>query len=83
LKKEDDNTYPAHGFGSISHIMNYRLIYCLRKGLPLDQDVYNAAEWSSIIELTRKFVENNFMAVRVPDFTGGDWKKLEKVTYFE
>jgi hypothetical protein len=23
------------------------------------------------------------MAVRVPDFTGGDWKKLEKVTYFE
>lgn len=27
-------------------IMNYRLVYCLQKGLPLDVDAYDAAEWS-------------------------------------
>ncbi len=26
-------------------IMDYRLIYCLRNGLPLDMDVYDLAEW--------------------------------------
>ncbi|MBR6648191.1 MAG: Gfo/Idh/MocA family oxidoreductase, partial [Bacteroidaceae bacterium] len=31
----------------IDFAMDSRLIYCLRKGLPLDMDVYDAAEWSS------------------------------------
>ena len=34
------------GHGGMDYIMDARLIYCLRNGLPLDQDVYDAAEWS-------------------------------------
>ncbi|MCL1973482.1 MAG: Gfo/Idh/MocA family oxidoreductase, partial [Bacteroidetes bacterium] len=65
------------GHGGMDFIMDYRLIYCLRNGLPLDQDVYDAAEWSSIIELSRISVENNSMPVAVPDFTRGAWHKVQ------
>ena len=30
----------------MNYTMDCRLIHCLRKGLPLDIDVYDAAEWS-------------------------------------
>ncbi len=70
------------GHGGMDFIMDYRLIYCLRNGLPLDQDVYDAAEWSSIIELSRLSVDNQSMPVVVPDFTRGSYKKLNTVTYY-
>ena len=70
------------GGGSKSFIMDYRLIYCLHNGLPLDLDVYDAAEWSAISELSEKSVANNGMPIKVPDFTRGAWKKLDKVTYY-
>ena len=63
-------------------IMDYRLIYCLRNGLPLDQDVYDAAEWSSIVALSRKSVNKGSKAIKIPDFTRGSWGELNKVTYF-
>lgn len=69
------------GHGGMDFIMDYRLIYCLRNGLPLDQDVYDAAEWSAIIELSRSSVANNGMPVQIPDFTRGAWQKLDRVTY--
>ena len=40
----------------MNYVMDYRLIYCLRNGLPLDMDVYDAAEWSCITELSEKSV---------------------------
>lgn len=64
------------GHGGMDYIMDYRLVYCLLNGLPLDQDVYDAAEWSSLGELTRISLENGSMPVEVPDFTRGAWKKL-------
>ena len=71
------------GHGGMDFIMDSRLIYCLRNGLPLDEDVYDAAEWSSIIELSKKSVENQSMPVKIPDFTRGAWKKNTKVTYYQ
>ncbi|MBU8891238.1 MAG: Gfo/Idh/MocA family oxidoreductase [Bacteroidales bacterium] len=70
------------GHGGMDFIMDYRLIYCLRNGLPLDQDVYDAAEWSAIIELSQISVKNQGMPVKVPDFTRGAWNKVNTVTYF-
>lgn len=70
------------GHGGMDFIMDYRLIYCLRNGLPLDQDVYDAAGWSSVIQLSRTSVKNHSMPVKVPDFTRGAWKKVDKVTYY-
>jgi predicted dehydrogenase len=70
------------GHGGMDFTMDYRLIHCLRNGLPLDQDVYDAAEWSSIIELSEKSIENQGMPVKIPDFTRGAWKKVPEVTYY-
>ena len=65
------------GHGGMDFIMDYRLIYCLRNGLPLDQDVYDAAEWSCIGSLTAMSLEHNSSPVAVPDFTRGDWNKVD------
>ncbi len=70
------------GHGGMDFIMDYRLIYCLNNGLPLDQDVYDAAEWSCLSELSEKSVENYGMSIKIPDFTRGAWKKLDKVKYY-
>jgi len=69
------------GHGGMDFIMDYRLIYCLRNGLPLDQDVYDAAEWSCIIELSEKSVLNGSMPVQIPDFTRGSWNKLKGLEF--
>lgn len=59
----------------VSNEMNYamdrRLIYCLQQGLPLDIDVYDAAEWSCLAELTRLSAEQGGAPVEIPDFTQG------------
>ena len=70
------------GHGGMDFIMDYRLIYCLNHGLPLDQDVYDAAEWSSLVELSQKSIELGNAPVEVPDFTRGDWKRLDGVHYY-
>ncbi len=64
------------GHGGMDFVMDYRLVYCLRQGLPLDQDVYDAAEWSCITGLSELSVQNHSAPVRVPDFTRGAWEKL-------
>ena len=64
------------GHGGMDFIMDYRLIYCLHNGLPLDEDVYDAAEWSCLGELTAASIENGGMPVAMPDFTRGDWNKV-------
>lgn len=62
------------GHGGMDFLMNYRIIYCLRNGEPLDQDVYDAAAWSSIFPLSVASVNNRSDSQTVPDFTRGAWK---------
>ena len=83
VKEIEEKAKEVGGHGGMDYIMDYRLIYCLRNGLPLDQDVYDAAEWSAIIELSRKSVENNSAPIEIHDFTRGAWKKINKVTYHQ
>lgn len=65
------------GHGGMDFIMDYRLIYCLQNGLPLDMDVYDLAEWSCLAELGRISIENGSAPVAVPDFTRGGWNKVK------
>ncbi|MBE6217468.1 MAG: Gfo/Idh/MocA family oxidoreductase [Bacteroidales bacterium] len=69
------------GHGGMDFIMDYRLIYCLHNGLPLDMDVYDMAEWCCISDLSRISLENGSMPVEVPDFTRGDWNKVDGYSY--
>jgi hypothetical protein len=62
------------GHGGMDFIMDYRLIYCLKNGLPLDQDVYDAAAWSAVAPLSEKSVASQSASCEVPDFTRGAWQ---------
>ncbi|MDR0511397.1 MAG: Gfo/Idh/MocA family oxidoreductase [Rikenellaceae bacterium] len=73
----------AIAHGGMDYIMDYRLIYCLRRGLPLDEDVYDAAEWSSLVELTEISAVNHGAPVEIPDFTRGAWNKLKGFKFAE
>jgi len=61
----------------IDLIADYRLIYCLQNGLPLDQDVYDAAEWSAVLPLSVVSAKHNGKPVRFPDFTRQSWDKIK------
>ena len=61
----------------MNYTMDSRLIYCLRKGLPLDIDVYDAAEWSALAELSEISARRGSLPVDVPDFTRGHWQDLQ------
>ena len=65
------------GHGGMDFIMDYRLVWCLRNGKPLDMDVYDAAEWSCLGELTAASIANGSKPVKIPDFTRGRWNKVD------
>ena len=67
------------GHGGMDFIMDWRLIDNLRNGLPIDQDVYDAALWSSIAPLSEKSVANRSRSMDIPDFTKGAWKTNKPV----
>ena len=69
------------GHGGMDFIMDYRLIYCLHNGLPLDMDVYDLAEWCCLGELSRISIANGNAPVAVPDFTRGGWDKVNGFSY--
>lgn len=62
------------GHGGMDFLMDWRLIDCLRNGLPLDIDVYDAASWSVIGPLSEWSAANRSTPIDIPDFTGGSWK---------
>ena len=73
IKKVGELAKKVGGHGGMDFIMDWRLIDCLRNGLPLDQDVYDAALWSAITPLSEYSVSNKSNSIDVPDFTGGNW----------
>jgi hypothetical protein len=64
----------TEGHGGMDFLMEWRLIDCLRNGLPLDMDVYDAAAWSSIVPLSEWSVANSSCPVRIPDYTCGSYQ---------
>lgn len=62
------------GHGGMDFVMLWRIVKCLREGLPLDQDVYDAASWSVVAPLSEQSVARGGAPVEFPDFTRGAWK---------
>lgn len=73
----EEKALEVGGHGGMDFIMDYRLIWCLRNGKPLDMDVYDAAEWSCLGELTAASIANGSKPVKIPDFTRGRWNKVD------
>jgi len=74
IKRVGEMAKKVGGHGGMDFIMDWRMIDCLRNGLPLDQDVYDGALWSAIAPLSEWSIANRSQSIDVPDFTGGSWK---------
>ena len=62
------------GHGGADWLTLHRLIHALRTGTAPDMDVYDAAAWSCITELSEKSVAKRSAPMDFPDFTRGRWK---------
>jgi hypothetical protein len=62
------------GHGGMDYIEDYRLIKCLREGLPTDMTVYDAAALSAVVHLSEQSNARRSGPVDFPDFTRGRWQ---------
>ncbi|MDB5276516.1 MAG: gfo/Idh/MocA family oxidoreductase [Ferruginibacter sp.] len=79
VKKVGEMAKQVGGHGGMDFLMDWRTIDCLRNGLPVDMDVYDAALWSSIAPLSEWSVAHRSNSIDVPDFTSGSWKTNQPV----
>lgn len=71
------------GHGGMDFVMMYRLIDCLNRGVALDMDVYDGADWSVVTALSQVSLDLGSVPVRFPDFTRGRWKGPRKLGIME
>lgn len=73
-RKLDQEAIQQGGHGGMDFVMLWRIVYCLRNGLPLDQNVYDAAAWSVIFDLSEASVRSRSRPRDFADFTRGAWQ---------
>ncbi len=74
-KQEGELARKLGGHGGMDFIMCYRLVQCMREGLPPDSDVYDAASWCAPAPLSEMSVAKGSAPMPFPDFTRGRWKE--------
>jgi len=82
LWKDLDQMSAGAGHGGMDFIEDYRLVKCLREGLPTDMNVYDAAAISAVGPLSEWSVANGSQPAAFPDFTRGRWRTWPKLEIF-
>ncbi len=77
IKKVGESAKKVGGHGGMDHVMNFRMLDCVRQGITPDMTVYDAADWSSILEISVRSVKDGSMPIQCPDFTRGGWKTIK------
>ena len=65
------------GHGGMDFVMLFRHLEAIKKGETPDSTVYDAASWSSILELSSRSVAGGSVPVAIPDFSRGAWQKMQ------
>lgn len=73
-KELEEQATASIGHGGMDFVMLWRIAWCLRNGVPLDQNVYDAAAWSAVTPLSEASNANRGDSQDFPDFTRGAWK---------
>ena len=60
--------------GSYDYLMLYQLVYAIQKDVRPPMDVYDAASWSALSELSARSVSDRSKPIDFPDFTRGKWQ---------
>lgn len=76
VKLAGEDARKVGGHGGMDHLMNFRFLDCVRRGLTPDMTVYDAAAWSCLLEVSHLSVTSGSLPVEIPDFTRGGWKTL-------
>ena len=79
LWKELEARAAGAGHGGMDFIEDFRLIACLRAGLPTDMNVYDAATLSAVVDLSVKSNTGRARTMDFPDFTRGRWRTNPKL----
>lgn len=79
LWKEMEERSRGAGHGGMDYMEDYRLIKCLREGLPTDMNVYDAAALSAVTPLSEWSVANGSQPIDFPDFTRGRWREYPQL----
>lgn len=74
LWKEQGEVAKNAGHGGGDYMELYRLIEAVRAGIQPDIDVYDAASWSVVTDLSGQSVREGSKPIEFPDFTKGKWK---------
>lgn len=82
LWKDLEEMSQGAGHGGMDFIEDYRLIKCLREGLPTDMNVYDAAALSAVGPLSEWSVANGSQPAVFPDFTRGRWREWPRLELF-
>ena len=77
LYKRLNNKTKKSGHGGMDGIMMFRIVECLRNGVPLDQNIYEGCFWSAVTPLSARSIERDGAPQAFPDFTRGDWKNTK------
>jgi hypothetical protein len=83
FKRVGDLATKMGGHGGMDFLMLYRMVECLRGGLPLDQNVYEGCLWSAVGPLSEKSVAAGGAPQDFPDFTRGNWKTTKPLGIVE
>jgi predicted dehydrogenase len=80
LYKRLNQAAKGSGHGGMDGIMVYRIVECLQKGLPLDQNVYEGCFWSAVAPLSERSVASEGSPQPFPDFTRGNWENTKPLS---
>lgn len=75
IKQVNDELGGKGGHGGMDLVMLYRVIYCMRKGLTPDIDVYDTAAWAAPGPMSEASVKKGGAPQKFPDFTRGRWQE--------
>lgn len=71
------------GHGGMDFVMLWHIVFCLRNGRTMDQNVYDATAWSAVVALSESSIRNRGDAQDFPDFTREAWKTASPLTVME
>jgi len=63
------------GHDGMDFLEDWRLVRALQSGTTPDMDVYDAADWSAVAELSERSVAAGGQPQEFPDFTRGRWRE--------
>jgi len=78
FKREELTNQKTNSEFGADMVMMWRLIDCLRNGLPLDMDIYDGVAMSAVLPLSEWSVNNGSQPIDIPDFTAGAWKTNQR-----